>query len=122
SITVNGSNQSVNVFQTDPAWTNQTFYFRAGCYCQDNSGPSTEGSVVAFYQLSALHIQSAIRGPVVMLTNWAIDAAGNLTFSLLGEDRGNYFVRTSADLTNWSYLLITNSVSGWVDSTVTVTP
>ncbi len=55
SMTVNGTNQSVNVFQTDPAWTNQTFYFKAGNYCQDNSGPADEGAVVSFSQLTVEH-------------------------------------------------------------------
>jgi len=55
SMTVNGSNQSVNVFQTDPDWTNQTFYFKAGNYCQDNSGVTSEGASVSFYQLSVTH-------------------------------------------------------------------
>jgi hypothetical protein len=55
SMTVNGSNRSVNVFQTSPAWTNQTFYFKAGNYCQDNSGATNEGAAVSFYQLSVEH-------------------------------------------------------------------
>jgi len=55
SMTVNGINQSVNVFQTDPAWTNQTFYFKAGNYCQDNSGTANEGAVVSFHRLSVEH-------------------------------------------------------------------
>jgi hypothetical protein len=55
SVTVNGINQSVNVFQTDPAWTNQTFYFKAGNYCQDNSGAANEGSVVSFRRLTVEH-------------------------------------------------------------------
>jgi len=55
SVTVNGINQTVNVFQTDPAWTNQTFYFKAGNYCQDNSGAADEGSVVSFQRLTVEH-------------------------------------------------------------------
>jgi hypothetical protein len=55
SMSVNGIRQSVNVFQTDPAWTNHTFYFKAGNYCQDNSGASSEGAVVSFYRLSVAH-------------------------------------------------------------------
>ena len=55
SMTVNGSNRSVNVFQTNPAWTNQAFYFKAGNYCQDNAGTTNEGAVVSFYQLSVEH-------------------------------------------------------------------
>ena len=55
SISLNGSNQTVNILQLDPAWTNQTFYFKAGSYAQDNSGPSSEGSRVSFYQLNVAH-------------------------------------------------------------------
>jgi hypothetical protein len=55
SITVEGATQSVNVFQTDPGWTNQTFYFKAGNYCQDNIGTPDEGAVVSYYQLSVTH-------------------------------------------------------------------
>jgi mannuronan 5-epimerase len=55
SLSVNGSNQTVNVFQTDPSWSNQTFYFKAGNYCQDHSGPTNEGAVVSFYQLNVAH-------------------------------------------------------------------
>jgi hypothetical protein len=55
SVTVNGTNQSVNVFQLDPAWTNRTFYFKAGNYCQDNAGLPDEGAVVSYYQLNVIH-------------------------------------------------------------------
>jgi hypothetical protein len=55
SMTANGATQSVNVFQTDSAWTNQTFYFKAGCYCQDNVGDPNEAGIVSFYQLKVEH-------------------------------------------------------------------
>jgi hypothetical protein len=55
SVTVNGTSQSVNMFQLDPAWTNRTFYFKAGNYCQDNAGTPDEGAVVSFYQLNVNH-------------------------------------------------------------------
>jgi parallel beta-helix repeat protein len=55
SMTVNGINHYFNIFESDPAWTNQTFYFKAGNYCQDNDGPATEGSAVSFYQLNVSH-------------------------------------------------------------------
>jgi len=48
SITVNGVTQTVNIFESDPAWADQTFYFKAGSYCQDNDGPATEGSLCRF--------------------------------------------------------------------------
>jgi mannuronan 5-epimerase len=55
SMTVNGARQSFDVFQSDPAWSNQTFYFKAGNYCQDNSGTPDEGAVVSFDRLSVYH-------------------------------------------------------------------
>ena len=55
TMTINGVTQSVDIFANDPAWADQTFYFKAGSYCQDNSGPATEGAQVEFYQLSAAH-------------------------------------------------------------------
>jgi len=55
SVTVNGTSQSVNMFQLDPAWTNRTFYFKAGNYCQDNAGTPDEGAVVSFYHLNVNH-------------------------------------------------------------------
>ena len=55
SVTINGVSQSVNIYQADPAWTNQTFYFKAGSYCHDIDGVSSEGSRVSFYQLNVSH-------------------------------------------------------------------
>jgi hypothetical protein len=63
SMTVNGINQSVNVFETDPSWTNQTFYFKAGNYCQDNSGTTNEAATVSFYQLSVAHGSASETAP-----------------------------------------------------------
>ncbi len=59
NITVNGSTQSKNVFEMDPAWAEQTLYFKAGVYPQDNEGPATEGARVAFSKLSVSHGDSA---------------------------------------------------------------
>ncbi len=121
SMTVNGSNQAVNVFQTDPAWNLQTFYFKAGNYCQDNSGPTNEGAVVAFYQLEVEHhLPSTV--PVIMFTNCALNAAGDYSLTLLGPGSGNYFVQTSTDLSNWSHLLMTNSISGEIAFTDAMAP
>ena len=55
SITVNGHTQRVNILEGDPAWAEQTFYFKAGAYCQDNDGPPTEGARVTFSCLRATH-------------------------------------------------------------------
>ena len=55
-VAVNGVTNSFNFGASDPAWlTDSTFYFKAGAYLQDNSGPITEGGRVCFYQLSSAH-------------------------------------------------------------------
>ncbi len=55
SVTINGSSQSVNIFETDPEWADQTLYFKAGCYVQDNEGPTTEGGRVSITKLEVRH-------------------------------------------------------------------
>ncbi len=55
SITVNGETQTQNVYENDPEWEQQTFYFKAGVYPQDNEGPETEGARVSFSELKVTH-------------------------------------------------------------------
>jgi len=55
SVTVNGVTRSHNFYATDSAWRNSKYYFKAGAYLQDNSGPVTEGGRVSFYQISVNH-------------------------------------------------------------------
>jgi hypothetical protein len=57
SVTVNGETQSENVFERDPAWAEQTLYFKVGAYPQDNEGPATEGARVAFSKLKVSHAE-----------------------------------------------------------------
>jgi hypothetical protein len=59
SITVNGTTQSENVFKLDPSWADQTLYFKAGVYPQDNEGPATEGARVSFSKLKVSHTDPA---------------------------------------------------------------
>ena len=54
-ISVNGVTNRHNFVADDPAWATITYYFKAGAYLQDNSGPLTEGGRVSFYQLSVTH-------------------------------------------------------------------
>jgi hypothetical protein len=122
SMTVNGSNRTVNVFQTDPAWANQKFYFKAGSYCQDNAGLATEGAGVAFYQLDVLHVLPAVTTPAVLLTNYVAGADGRFRFTLLVPGGGNYFIQTSTDLVHWNYLLVTNTISDRINVTNTMAP
>ena len=54
-VTVNGTPFLANLLALDPAWADNTFYFKAGSYVHDNTGDSDEGSRVAFYSLNASH-------------------------------------------------------------------
>jgi hypothetical protein len=117
TMRVNGTTHSVNVFETDPAWTNHSFYFKAGNYCQDNSGATNEGAVVSFYELSVAHGSAATTPPVI--TNSTVNASGHFMFTVLGPDDADQTVQVSTDLSNWSNLLTTNPPSGWFEFTDT---
>jgi hypothetical protein len=96
SITVNGTNATANVFQSDASWTTQTFYFKAGDYCLDNSGLSSEGAKVRFFQLSTQH------GSTCVITSVTADAAQCcLTWS--SQPGREYFVQgaTSTSQADW---------------------
>ena len=120
SMTVNGTNKSVDVFESDSAWRYQAFYFKAGNYCQDNSGTTNEGALVWFYELSVAH--SGVFNTPPVLSNYALNANGNFSFSLLGQGDGNYTIQASTDMAAWSDLLTTNSVAGRFDIVDTSTP
>jgi hypothetical protein len=55
TLTVNGRSQSVNILENSSAWAGQTFYFKAGCYVQDNLGSPSEGGRVVFSKLAVTH-------------------------------------------------------------------
>lgn len=55
SLTVNGLTQTCNTFHKEGGWQKETFYFKAGAYCQDNEGPETEGARVVFSALEFAH-------------------------------------------------------------------
>ncbi|MGB7327785.1 MAG: polysaccharide lyase family 7 protein [Rubripirellula sp.] len=55
SLKVNGVTQTQNIVENDPRWLDQTFYFKAGAYPQDNAGPATEGARVSFSDLRVIH-------------------------------------------------------------------
>lgn len=85
TTTVNGSNQTYNVFVTDPDWATNGLYFKAGDYCQDNVGATNEGARVSYYALSRSHAPSITNQPdavtvfVGSTTNFTVGAAGNGT-------------------------------------------
>jgi hypothetical protein len=98
SVTVNGMNLSTNVFLADPTWKQQTFYFKAGNYCQDNSGPTNEISIVSFYQLNIQHSPPSV-------INITRATASNSSFCLIWTSLPGslYSVQgvTSFNSTNW---------------------
>jgi len=55
AITVNGTTQEEQISENDPAWAEQTFYFKAGAYPQDNEGEVSEGARVSFSHLVVTH-------------------------------------------------------------------
>ena len=76
---------------------------------------------MAFYQLTVEHVLPQIPPPSITLTDWMIDA-GSISFTLVGQGGGSYFIETSTNLTHWSFLLVTNSISGRVGFTDTLKP
>jgi hypothetical protein len=104
TLSVNGSNRAINVFQANPAWRSNIFYFKAGSYCQDNSGTNTQGSLVKFDQLTASH-----SGPTL---NSALDTVGRFRGTLFGVSQTNYVVEASTNLTAWSPILTNSSTNG----------
>jgi hypothetical protein len=55
TITVNGVTQTENILANDATWSDQAFYFKAGCYPQDSEGPATEGARVTYSALWVRH-------------------------------------------------------------------
>jgi hypothetical protein len=120
SMTVNGTNKSVNVFESDAAWRDQKFYFKAGNYCQDNAGPTNEGAMVWFYELSVEH--SPVLNTPPVLSDPAVNADGHFGVKLLSQGDSNYIIQTSTDLASWTDFLTTNSVAGQFGFADTSTP
>jgi hypothetical protein len=84
TVTINGASQSVNIYQADPAWTNQSFYFKAGSYCHDIDGLSSEGSRVSFYQLSATHGAAPSPPSITMQpTSKSVNEGATTSFSVV---------------------------------------
>jgi len=111
SMTVNGINRSLNMFQSDPGWMNQRYYFKAGNYCQDNSGSTNEQSIVSFYDLSAEH------KPACTITNTTM-TAGNVSLTWTSLPGSWYYVQGANSLTspNWLTLSPTLTATGYATS------
>jgi hypothetical protein len=110
TTTVNGSNQTINVFLTDPDWATNGLYFKAGSYCQDNSGTNdSEGARVAFYALARSHVPSVTNTPF----SRTVLAGTNTEFS--ANALGNGPLRYQ-----WLFNL-TNALPGATNASLTVT-
>jgi hypothetical protein len=62
TMTINGTTHVFD-FVTGSNWGGSEFYFKAGSYCQDNTGTSEEGARVAFYALNVTHVEDAPPAP-----------------------------------------------------------
>lgn len=105
TMTVNGSNRTVNVVQTDPAWAAQGLYFKAGSYCQDNLGTAAEGARVSYYQLQVTHTGNT------HIAHQAFDASRKFGFNLLAYDAGTYAIQASSNYFDWTDVF-TNAGTG----------
>ena len=93
SIVMNGVTNSLNIFQSDPNYTNSTQYFKAGNYNQDGncSSSSNDGARVAFYAVSLFHAPSITNQPA----SQTVTVGSNVTFIVgaAGNPPLNYFWR-----------------------------
>jgi hypothetical protein len=96
TITVNLSNQTVNLLQNHPAWAKQSLYFKAGGYCQDNLGTNTEGARVSFYHLTVTH-----SGDMHLATE-GFNSSRQFGFNLLAYDAQTYAIQRSSNLFEWA--------------------
>jgi hypothetical protein len=119
TLTVNGLVTNHNFFATSPAWTNQTFYFKAGDYCQEAGTNSAEGSSVRFYALTVAH--GTPTNPPPRLTNCAA-TGGHFTFTLLGTSGSNYVIEATTNLAQWLPLATNNGSNGVVNFSDTNPP
>ena len=116
TVTVNGLSQSTNSFLSHTNWAPQEFYFKAGSYCQDNVGPSSEGARVAFYSLARSHAPSITNQPASITvaagsnTNLGVQATGNGTLTYQWRRNGtNLTVNATSATLNLTNVQTTNA-------------
>ncbi|MFM1769198.1 MAG: hypothetical protein RJA22_1727 [Verrucomicrobiota bacterium] len=73
-VTVNGNQHAFHILASDPAWADQTFYFKAGAYVLDNAGTSAEGGRVDFYHLATVHTNHPADPPAIVTEPASISA------------------------------------------------
>jgi len=79
TIAMNNKTNSLNVFQTDPNYTNETQYFKAGSYNQEPScSMSNDGARVAFYFVNLTHAPSITNQPASQI----VTVGSNVTFTV----------------------------------------
>jgi len=81
SVVINGITNSYNIFHSDPNYTNETQYFKAGDYCQADScsnPANADGARIAFYALTRFHAPSITNQPVSQV----ITAGSSATFNV----------------------------------------
>ncbi|MGD0059075.1 MAG: putative Ig domain-containing protein [Verrucomicrobiia bacterium] len=80
TVVINSKTNSYNIFQSDPTYTNETQYFKAGDYCQADScsNPSNYGARVAFYALTRYDAPSITNQPA----GQSVLVGSNVTFAV----------------------------------------
>jgi PKD repeat protein len=81
SVVINGITNLYNIFHSDPTYTNETQYFKAGDYCQADSCTNpgnAEGAMVAFYALTRYDAPSITNQPA----SQTVSVGSNVTFSV----------------------------------------
>ncbi|HVM61294.1 MAG TPA: polysaccharide lyase family 7 protein [Verrucomicrobiae bacterium] len=135
SVAINNKTNSYNIFQSDPSYTNETGYFKAGDYCQADScsNPGTnDGARVAFYMLSRYHAPSLTNQPASQTASvgsnvtFTVGALGNPPFTYVWQFNSNPLNGATnatlsipnAQLTNAGmYSVIVSDITGSVTST-----
>ena len=100
TASANGATQRLDVAQLNPAWTNQNFYFKAGSYCDDHDGPDTEGSRVAFYQLTVTHSPYSVPAITLQPVSQAAADGATVTFRTRAQSTGPLAFRWRKDGVN----------------------
>src|SRR5580704_117299 len=135
TIVINNKTNSMNIFQTDPNYTNDTQYFKAGDYCQADScsnPANADGARVAFYALTRTQAPSITNQPASQTVSvgsnvtFSVGALGNPPFAYNWRLNNNSIINATnatlaipnVQLTNaGAYSVIVTDITGSVTST-----